>query len=67
MRSVCAWCGKLLGDTQASPKGTTHGICGQCDRQLRTADLFCAAPGDEAEAGCPSLRELIADLRAQPS
>jgi hypothetical protein len=67
MQSVCAWCGKLLGDTRASPRGTTHGICSQCDRQLRAADLFYTAPGDEAEAECPSLRDLIAELRAQPT
>ena len=65
MQSVCAWCGKLMGDTHTSPEGTTHGICGRCDRQLRAADLFRGAPGDEADAECPSLFELISELEAQ--
>ncbi len=67
MRIVCAWCGEVLGDTHSSPQGTTHGLCGPCDRQLRAVELPRAASGDADDAGCPSLRELIAELRAQPT
>ena len=67
MRSVCAWCGKLLGDTHESPLGTTHGICHPCDRRLRATELLRAGSQDETEAGCPSLRELVSDLPGPPT
>jgi hypothetical protein len=67
MRSVCAWCGTLLGDTHSSPQGTTHGICAPCDRQLRATELLRAGSGDEIEAECPTLHELIANLSPQPN
>jgi hypothetical protein len=67
MRSVCAWCGTLLGDTHASPQGTTHGICVPCDRQLRATELLRVKSEDEFEAECPTLHELIANLSPQPS
>ena len=67
MRSVCAWCGKLLGDTHASPLGTTHGICAACELQLRATELLRAGSGDETEVSCPTLHELIANLSPQPS
>jgi hypothetical protein len=65
MRSVCAWCGKLLGDTHTSPQGTTHGICGPCDRHLRATELPRARSADATEEACPTLHELLASLSAQ--
>jgi hypothetical protein len=71
MRSVCAWCGKLLGDTHASPVGTTHGICAPCDRELRLVELRGDAPGDEPARRTnatehQSLRKPLSRLPAQP-
>jgi len=31
MKRVCAWCGKLLGESKGGPEGdVSHGICDDC-------------------------------------
>lgn len=62
MKTICAWCGKLL---KPGDGPTSHGICPECfksqtDEIIRftSKDLPTASPGDNSGAG-PSIANLV--------
>ncbi|MFC2019739.1 hypothetical protein ACFLU4_07345 [Chloroflexota bacterium] len=47
MKTICAWCGKDMGDKDGEGiEGTSHGLCQECFERLKQNNLT-TVPHDE--------------------
>jgi len=50
MKTICAWCGKLLVDSPEPDNQTSHGICAKCQKiELAKVEKYLKEQAKEEE------------------